>query len=154
MANWKKIVSSVDNKQFQGWETTEEVAAQLECRPDAVATVLRQAIRQGDVEQKTFTFWNDRTKQIETTVGYRQRPKQEVYTADTPASAESSLVVRGRPRKHRKLVPAAGLRVMSKTGKIGVMDQHLGRWRVVWDHCPPTYPNANTMRRGCLRPVD
>lgn len=150
MANWKKIVSSVDNKLLNGWETTEEVATQLECRPDAVASVLRQAIRQGDVEQKTFTIWNDRTKQMESLVGYRQKPRQSEYVPTETSVGKLG----GRPRKYKKLVPEVGLRVVGESGYTGVMDKHLGRWRVVWEHCPPTYPNENTMRRGRIRPAD
>lgn len=163
MANWKKIVTAVDNKLFNGWETTEEVAAQLECRPDTVATVLRQAIRQGEVESRTFTVWNRHSKQMETVVGYRQKskhpggmdqPDEESCTANGAAFSQAVQPARGRPRLFGKLTPEVGQKVMSLTGTIGVMDKEGGRWRVVWPHCRPTYPTESAFRRGRLRPVD
>jgi hypothetical protein len=95
--NWKHLLNKTNASTYkwpEGWDTREEVAAQLECSPDRVREVLAPAIRGGSVEAKEFKIWEDGRFVRKT--GFRA-------AADTKPSPT-------------KIVLAAGLRVQTRSG--------------------------------------
>lgn len=76
MSNWKKVVEKQNAKKYAwpaGWDTREQVAKDLECSPDRVASLLSLAIQSGEVEAKAFPVWDKMLKRTIRVVGYRQR---------------------------------------------------------------------------------
>jgi hypothetical protein len=60
--NWKTKLNEVKRKRYtipEGWETREQVAAQLECAPDRVDKLLKPGIDDGSFERRMFAVWDE-----------------------------------------------------------------------------------------------
>lgn len=72
--NWKNFVEKQNEKLYvlpAGWDSREEVAAQLGCAPDRVNEHLRPGIQSRQVEVKVFPVWDKVAKRKVSTTAYR-----------------------------------------------------------------------------------
>lgn len=75
MSKWKTVVEKKNAEIYKlpaGWDTRDEVAAELGCSPERVVENLRPAMKAGEVEQKIFPVWCKDTKRILRVTAYRQ----------------------------------------------------------------------------------
>jgi hypothetical protein len=140
MPNWKSILEKQNAAAYawpRGWSSRDDVAEQLECSPERVASLLAPGIRAGTVERQDFTVWDNKLKRLVRVTGYRETNKGESsVTSDPKKSAE--------PRMTKE--PAEGARVRRRrgSGKVGILSRDGKRWKITWPHCNPTYPSAKS----------
>ncbi|MBU3720753.1 MAG: hypothetical protein FGM22_08355 [Burkholderiaceae bacterium] len=78
MAKWKTIVEKHQRESYRwpaGWDSREKVAAELECSPDRVASLLAPGIKAGTIESRPIRVWDDAQRRVVTVIGYRQVPR-------------------------------------------------------------------------------
>jgi hypothetical protein len=80
---WKALARRT-NSLPEGWSTTDEIAADLDCEISEVPKILAAAIRDGQVEKQNFPCWTPGSRQLLYQTGYRQRTPG---TKPTPATA-------------------------------------------------------------------
>lgn len=81
MANWNAILDKHNRKKYKwpvGWDSRETVAAQLDCSPDRVAELLASAISSGEVEKKSITYYDEKSKRKVTAFGYREKLSEPI----------------------------------------------------------------------------
>ena len=71
--NWKSLARR-SNALPEGWSTTEEIAADLDCEPQEVGKILASAIAAGTVEKRAFPHWQPSSRQLLYQNAYRQKP--------------------------------------------------------------------------------
>jgi hypothetical protein len=140
MPNWKNILEKQNASAYawpRGWSSRDDVAEQLECSPERVASLLAPGIRAGTVERQDFTVWDNKLKRLVRVTGYRETGKSE-----TPTASDSKKFDESKPAKE----PAEGAQVRRRrgSGKIGVLSKDGKRWKITWPHCPPTYPSEKS----------
>lgn len=77
MSGFKGAVDRANRKRYawpEDFKTREQVAAELECEPDTVGSVLAPAISDGSVEMKWFKVWKD--GRVVRMQGFRIVPKK------------------------------------------------------------------------------
>jgi hypothetical protein len=138
MANWNKIVESHNRQNFKwptGWDSRETVAEQLECSPERVTEQLSGAIKNGEVEKKLITYWDDALKRKVSSFGYRPISKVE-----TKSQQLSSTI---------KWPPAEGIRV-SRRDNPKSKGTHIGKGKIQWDNGYVTQPKGTTIKKIIL----
>lgn len=114
--NWKNIVEKQNASLYRwpaGWDTREQVAAQLECSPDRVSTILAPGIKDGSIEVKAFPVWDKVMKRTTKVMGYRQRPERETATAPKSTDVHFAILDTAKrfphlsPSKLRRYLPRA-----------------------------------------------
>jgi len=139
MPNWKNILEKQNAAAYawpRGWTSRDDVAEQLECSPDRVASLLAPGIRDGTVERQDFTVWDARLKRLVRITGYRETGRGE-----TPAAPDSKKPPASAPVTTKKPTEGAKVRRRRGSGKIGILSREGNRWKVTWPHCKPTYPS-------------
>ena len=137
MANWKKIVEDHSKRAYkwpEGWDSKETIAEQLECSPDRVSDILSKAIKDGEIEKKAITYWDNELKRKVTSFGYRQ-------IESTPKPKKLSVTITWPPTE--------GTRV-SRTGNLNSKGTYIGKGRIQWDSGPITQPKGSTIRKIIL----
>lgn len=137
MANWNKIVESHNRQNYKwpsGWDSRETIAEQLECSPDRVTEQLAGAIRNGEVEKKLITYWDDDLKRKVSAYGYRPVTKSE------PKTAPSATI---------NWPPAEGIRV-SRRDNPKSKGTHVGKGKIQWDNGTITQPKGSTIKKIVL----
>jgi hypothetical protein len=66
----------------EGWDSREYVADQLQCSEDKVSSLLSPAIRNGEVEMRTFNIWDKGLRRVIRKVFYRKVPEGEILAND------------------------------------------------------------------------
>jgi len=140
MPNWKNILEKQNAAAYawpRGWSSRDDVAEQLECSSERVASLLAPGIRAGTVERQDFTVWDNKLKRLVRITGYR-----ELGRGETPATPDSKKATEPRVAKE----PAEGARVRRRrgSGKVGILSKDGKRWKITWPHCNPTYPSAKS----------
>lgn len=110
--NWKKTVEQLNSKHYAfppGWDDRETIAAQLECSPDRVDTLLAPGLKSGEIEKAQHPVWDQRLQRKVLVWGYRQRPINA--PAAKPASGtapdgEAEIAVLAMARRHPHLTPS------------------------------------------------
>jgi hypothetical protein len=143
MPNWKSILEKQNAAAYawpRGWSSRDDVAEQLECSPERVASLLAPGIRAGTVERQDFTVWDNKLKRLVRITGYRELGKNE-----TPAAADSKKFDEPAPARE----PMEGSRVRRRrgSGKVGILSKDGKRWKITWPHCKPTYPSGRAFGR-------
>ena len=138
MPNWKSILEKQNAAAYawpKGWSSRDDVADQLECSPERVASLLAPGIRAGSVERQDFTVWDAKLKRLVRLTGYRETDKA------APA-------VDAAPQKVRK-APAAGTKVVSRrNGSHGVVQAD---GSVQWETGNISRPTDSAWRKGDIR---
>ena len=99
--NWKSTVSRLNARTYafpDGWDTRETIAAQLECSPDRVDTLLAPGLKSGEIERQQFPVWDARLGRKNLVWGYRQRQDK----SETPEPKPTQ-----KPTKNPVKPPAA-----------------------------------------------
>ena len=99
--NWKTTVSRLNARTYafpDGWDTRETIAAQLECSPDRVDTLLAPGLKSGEIEKQQFPVWDARLGRKNLVYGYRQRQGK----SETPDPKPTQ-----KPAKNPVKTPAA-----------------------------------------------
>lgn len=138
MPNWKSILEKQNAATYswpRGWTSRDDVAEQLECSPDRVASLLAPGIRAGTVERQDFTVWDNRLKRLVRVTGYRETGKEE--TSPAPESKKAD-----EPRVTKEPLEGSRVRRRRGSGKVGILSKDGKRWKITWPHCPPTFPSA------------
>jgi hypothetical protein len=143
MPNWKSILEKQNAAAYawpRGWSSRDDVAEQLECSPERVASLLAPGIRAGTVERQDFTVWDNKLKRLVRITGYRELGKNE-----TPAAADPKKFDEPTPARE----PMEGSRVRRRrgSGKVGILSKDGKRWKITWPHCNPTYPSSKAFGR-------
>jgi hypothetical protein len=142
MPNWKNILEKQNAAAYawpKGWTSRDDVADQLECSPERVASLLAPGIRAGSVERQDFTVWDAKLKRLVRITGYRETDKSA-----PPAPAAS------QPQNVTKAPPAGSKVVSRRNGRRGVVDK---AGRVLWDGGRITHPTASAWRKGDIKLV-
>jgi hypothetical protein len=113
--NWKSTVSRLNARTYafpDGWDTRETIAAQLECSPDRVDTLLAPGLKSGEIEKQQFPVWDARLGRKNLVWGYRQRQSK----AETPSknSSKTPAAVEGIPPHLLKRVTETCLRYQGR----------------------------------------
>ena len=138
MPNWNRIIENSNKKAYKwpdGWDPKETIAEQLECSPERVAEHLSSAIRNGEVEKKLITYWDDYTKRKVSAYGYRP------VTKSAPKEAKVSVTI--------KWPPAEGTRVARKDNP-NSRGTYIGKGKVQWDSGPIAQPKGRTIEKIIL----
>jgi hypothetical protein len=111
--NWKTTVSKLNAKHYSfpaGWDTRDTIAAQLECSPDRVDTLLGPGLKSGEIEKQQFPVWDGRLHRKILVWGYRQRSANEIIkppakkstppAATGPINAELRTAVLAAHKRH------------------------------------------------------
>jgi DNA-binding Lrp family transcriptional regulator len=75
--NWKNYVVDLQRQTYRlppGWDSREDIAAQLDCSPERVLDHLRPAIKSGAVEQGSFDVWDEKLGRRVRVTAYRKAP--------------------------------------------------------------------------------
>lgn len=138
MNPWQKLVVKhkvAKNVVPQGWLTREQVASQLDCSEDRVNSVLKDALKAGDVETQGFPVYDKLKKKVTTVPCYRIVGERK---AEAPLKRSASPSQWPYPK---------GARVRRKDGGLGTM---LDKGRVRWDRGAITTPKGSTIRKITL----
>ena len=138
MPNWNRIIENSNKKAYKwpdGWDSKETIAEQLECSPERVAEHLSSAIRNGEVEKKLITCWDDALKRKVSAFGYRPISKVE-----SKSQQLSSTI---------KWPPAEGIRV-SRRDNPKSKGTHIGKGKIQWDNGHITQPKGSTIKKIIL----
>jgi len=141
MPNWKSILEKQNAATYawpRGWSSRDDVAEQLECSPERVASLLAPGIRAGTVERQDFTVWDNKLKRLVRITGYREIGKSEV----SPESKKSD-----EPRKAKEPLEGSKIRRRRGSGKVGILSKDGKRWKITWPHCPPTFPSKKSLEK-------
>lgn len=141
MPNWKSILEKQNAATYawpRGWSSRDDVAEQLECSPERVASLLAPGIRAGTVERQDFTVWDNKLKRLVRITGYREIGKSEA----SPESKKS-----GEPRLAKEPLEGSKIRRRRGSGKVGILSREGKRWKITWPHRPPTYPSKNSLEK-------
>jgi hypothetical protein len=110
--NWKKTVDNLNAKHYAfptGWDDRETIAAQLECSPDRVDTLLAPGLKSGEIEKAQHPVWDQRLQRKVLVWGYRSRPQNTPAVKPAPAKApdgETEAAVVAMARRHPHLTPS------------------------------------------------
>lgn len=143
MNPWQKLVVKhkvAKNTVPEGWLTREQVAAQLACSEDKVNTVLKNALKAGDVESQNFPVWDKIKKKVLAVPCYR------IVEGGAPQRKKEGQIPskRGRPPMPSSWPYPKGARVRRRDGGEGVM---LDKGRVRWSNGAITTPSGSTIRK-------
>jgi len=100
-----------------------------------VAEHLASAIRNGEVEKKLITYWDDFAKRKTSAYGYRP------VTKAAPKEPKLSVTI--------KWPPAEGTRV-SRTDNANSKGTYIGKGKVQWDSGHITQPKGRTLEKIIL----
>ena len=134
MANWKKIVEDHSKRAYkwpEGWDSRETIAEQLECSPDRVSDILSKSIKDGEIEKKAITYWDNELKRKITSFGYRQ-----LETETKPKKVSVTI----------KWPPAEGTR-LARADNTKSKGTYIGKGKVQWDSGSITQPKGSTIRK-------
>jgi hypothetical protein len=140
MPNWKSILEKQNAAAYawpKGWSSRDDVAEQLECSPERVASLLAPGIRAGSVERQDFTVWDAKLKRLVRITGYRETDKS------APAASAA-------PQKVGQAPPAGTKVVSRRNGSHGVIQQD---GRILWDTGRQSRPTESAWRKGDIRLV-
>lgn len=146
MPNWKSILEKQNAVAYswpRGWTSRDDVAEQLECSPERVASLLAPGIRTGAVERQDFTVWDNKLKRLVRVTGYREISKGETSRGETPANPKKS----AEPRVVKEPLEGSKIRRRRGSGKVGILSREGKRWKITWPHCPPTFPSKKSLER-------
>ena len=104
--NWKATVAKLNSKHFAfpaGWDARDAIAAQLECSPDRVDTLLGPGLKSGEVEKQQFPVWDSRLGRKVLVWGYRQKV---AATPQPKPSGNIAEIVKMAAKKHPGFTPA------------------------------------------------
>lgn len=113
--NWKAAVSKLNSKHFAfpaGWDTRDTIAAQLECSPDRVDTLLGPGLKSGEIEKQQFPVWDARLGRKVLVWGYRQKT---VTTPQAKPTGGIAGIVRAAAKRHPGLAPSRLREYLPKT---------------------------------------
>jgi hypothetical protein len=82
MSNWKSLARKT-NSLPEGWNSADEIAADLDCEPNEVPKILAASIRDKIVEKQTFPHWQPGSRQLLYQTGYRQTGKPQAKEPTT-----------------------------------------------------------------------
>jgi hypothetical protein len=97
MSKWLKTINRINSNRFQvpaGWQTREQVAADLQCDPDRVADLLKPGLQSGDFERQDFPVWDSGRRMTVRVVCYR--------VADLKKDAKEAKIVEAKPQREVK----------------------------------------------------
>jgi hypothetical protein len=140
MPNWKSILEKQNAAAYawpKGWSSRDDVADQLECSPERVASLLAPGIRAGSVERQDFTVWDAKLKRLVRLTGYRETDKA------APAAVAA-------PQKVRQAPPAGTKVVSRRNGKHGLVQAD---GSVQWETGNTSHPTDSAWRKGDIRLV-
>lgn len=143
MPNWKSILEKQNATAYswpRGWTSRDDVAEQLECSPERVASLLAPGVRAGTVERQDFTVWDNKLKRLVRVTGYREISRGETLSA--PESKKSP-----EPRAVKEPLEGSRVRRRRGSGKVGILSKDGKRWKITWPHCPPTFPSKKSLER-------
>jgi hypothetical protein len=120
---YRIIVEKLNRKNYgppAGWDSLEQVAADLQCDPAKVTTVLADAIRDGAVQSRKFQIWDKSTQLKVTKLFFRIPPAkspptseevraQILKTAERKKTSNASTVLKYIPVRFRALVNTASI---------------------------------------------
>ena len=133
---WKRVVERQNAKKYvwpKGWDTREEVAADLECSPDKVTELLSHGIRCGDIETSAFPVYDSRTKRVVRITGYRERTASDMSDNGTLQPGVTRLSCR-------------------KTGRKGTVKELSGSGITIsWDDAKESVRALNSIKHGDLK---
>ena len=121
--NWKATVAKLNSKHFAfpaGWDTRDTIAAQLECSPDRVDTLLGPGLKSGEIEKQQFPVWDSRLGRKVLVWGYRQKG---AATPQAKPSSELATAVRALAKKHPSFTPARLRDYLSKSIRYSVTSE-------------------------------
>jgi hypothetical protein len=104
--NWKATVAKLNAKHYAfpaGWDTRDAIAAQLECSPDRVDTLLGPGLKSGEIEKQQFPVWDSRLGRKILVWGYRQK---SVSAPQAKPAGDIAEIVRAVAKKHPGFTPA------------------------------------------------
>jgi hypothetical protein len=104
--NWKAAVAKLNSKHFAfpaGWDTRDTIAAQLECSPDRVDTLLGPGLKSGEIEKQQFPVWDSRLGRKVLVWGYRQKSASAPQAKAPDGIAE---IVKLAAKKHPGFTPS------------------------------------------------
>jgi hypothetical protein len=140
MSNWKTILEKQNAAAYawpKGWTSRDDVADQLDCSPDRVASLLAPGIRSGSIERQDFTVWDGQLKRLVRITGYRESAK---------AKAAPAIEI---PSQKVDQAPAAGSKVVSRrTGSQGVVQDD---GSIQWESGNISRPTESAWRKGDIR---
>jgi hypothetical protein len=111
--NWLKTVNRINRDRFQipeGWDTKEQVAANLQCDPSKVADILKPGIASGDIERKEFPTWDEKRRMSVRVTCYRIAGAESSPKVSHPAVSEKILASIKRNPKHSDIAIAKNIR--------------------------------------------
>ena len=111
--NWLKTVNRINRNRFQipeGWDTKEQVAANLQCDPSKVADILKPGIASGDIERKEFPTWDEKRRMSVRVTCYRIAEAETKPSANTKSVEQKILASIKRNPKHSDTAIAKNIR--------------------------------------------
>jgi DNA-binding Lrp family transcriptional regulator len=96
--NWKNYVVDLQRQTYRlppGWDSREDIAAQLDCSPERVLDHLRPAIKSGAVEQGSFEVWDEKLGRKVRVTAYRKAPTKSPTKSPCKCADPEAL---GKPR--------------------------------------------------------
>lgn len=109
--NWLSYVEKQNAKLHvlpPGWDSRDDVAIQLGCKPDQVREQLRPSIDAKDVEVRVFRVWDRELKRTNNVTAYRKREKEEPKAAPRGDVRGFSLVDARRLKREGKSYASIG----------------------------------------------
>lgn len=97
MSKWLKTLNRINSNRFQipaGWQTREQVAAELQCDPDRVADLLKPGLQSGDFERQDFPVWDSARRMTVRVVCYR--------VVDSTSKPKEAKAVDAKPKREAK----------------------------------------------------
>jgi hypothetical protein len=151
--NWKKHLHKQNAKAFSwpaGWDTAEIIAEQLECSPERVREHLAPSIRNGEVEVKTFTIWDNDTERKISKTGFRMAGKRKQNAEMNPVFQKRKAVTTATPQVGCKIK-----RVRSLNKEVGAVVS-LGKagMKIEWPSTGVKTHSVLSIRRGDLQIVE
>lgn len=83
--NWLALTEKENAKAYvlpKGWDSRDDVAAQLDCSPEKVDDHLRPALKSGKVTKQQFRVWDSRLKRTVMTIAYSEESAVSPVSAD------------------------------------------------------------------------
>jgi len=107
--SWKSLAKRT-NSLPEGWSTTDEIAADLDCEISEVPKILAASIRDGQVEKQNFPCWTPGSRQLLYQTGYRQ-------TAGKPTESKAPAAAQTIPGIPADLLPKVRQKILAHPHK-------------------------------------
>ncbi len=120
--NWKSYVEKKNAKTYvlpEGWDSRDEVAAQLDCSTDKVDDHLRPALKSGEVIKQQFKVWDEGQKRLTFVTAYREAAKDRPVPATiVPFDMEKAVALKKAGKTYAEIGSVLGVTKDSVRNKL------------------------------------